>query len=558
MPLIKSLFLFLLGLIAFNAHAIDQIYNWNGLEFVRSGNAHHVHPASPQSTVLRGGWILDISDVEPKASASHAMPYKNSSNALVTVKPQIDPKKVSSRVAQGLKNAAAGAATTGNGYVALGALACGLFDCGSAIVALADWGIDQLKNDGSGDFGVPTPDPNAVVSNGWEYRSGGETWYPSSEAACQASAGWRTNSTRVYKYESTNDPFCILGHYGTNGTYYGSTTYSISAQRSSCTAGNYVVNGSCVSDAPSVNQSLETYLDSRYMGKGWDHHWAKMTAAIVAAGGNVFTDGTSTDITGPAIVPVSTSETKTSVSLVPGTTTPAPSGHTGPTESGTQTTTTTTTAHNKYNPAPMTSGSSGSPASGPSMETTQKTTTTTTITNNVTNITNIVNETTTEKDEAPAENATDTPLSAIPELYKQKYPDGLTGVFNDFKNRINTTSFVQLISALTPNISGAGTCPSWTIDLTWTPGGSMGRHTIGPDICWIWPILKIIVMVTTLFTVRRLIFGFSTAIGSFSQLPAEILNILMLLGFGEAMVIIGSALLIRFGLQLIPFVRLGS
>lgn len=52
--------------------------------------------------------------------------------------------------------------------------------------------------------------------------------------------------------------------------------------------------------------------------------------------------------------------------------------------------------------------------------------------------------------------------------------------------------------------------------------------------------------------------GFSTAIGSFSQLPAEILNILMLLGFGEAMTIIGAALLIRFGLQLIPFVRLGS
>lgn len=502
MRLIKSLAFFFVGLLAFNAHAIDSIYNWNGLEFVRSGNAHHVHPASPQSTVLRGGWILDISDVEPKATAKHLIPYKNQSNALVTVKPNIDPKKVSAKAAQALKSAAKGA-----GYLTLASIACEFADCSEAASALIDWGIDQLKNDGNGEFGVPTPDPNAVISTGWEYRSGGETWYPSPASACQASAGSRSNSNVTYKYESTDNPYCTLGSYSIGGTYQGSVTFFISGQRSSCAAGNYVVNGSCVSDAPSVTQPLQTYLDSRYMGKGWDHHWAKMTAAIVAAGGNVFTDGTSTDITGPAIVPVSTSESKTSVSLVPGTTTPAPAGHTGPTESGTQTTTTTTTAHNKYNPAPMTSGSSGSPASGPSMETTQKTTTTTSITNNVTNITNIVNETTTEKDEAPEENATDTPLTGIPELYKQKYPDGLTGVFNDFKNRINTTSFVQLIGSLTPNISGAGTCPSWTIDLTWTPGGSMGTHTIGQDFCWIWPILKIIVIVTTLFTVRRLIFG---------------------------------------------------
>lgn len=500
MPLIKSLAFVFVGLLAFNAHAIDSIYNWNGLEFVRSGNAHHVHPASPQSTVLRGGWILDISDVEPKASASHAMPYKNSSNALVTVKPHIDPRKVSASAASKIKEAAKAAGP--NPYLAVASIGCAFF-CD----ALIDWGVDQLKNDGNGEFGVPTPDPNAVISNGFEYRSGGDTWYPSASAACVASAGWRSNSSVTYKYESTNNPYCKLGAYSNDGKYQGSATFSISGQPSSCAAGNYVVNGSCVSDAPSVTQPLQTYLDSRYTGKGWDHHWAKMTAAIVASGGNVFTDGTSTDITGPAIVPVSTSETKTSVSLVPGTTTPAPSGHTGPTESGTQTTTTSTTAHNKYNPAPMTSGSSGSPASGPSMETTQKTTTTTTITNNVTNITNIVNETTTEKDEAPEENATDTPLTGIPELYKQKYPDGLTGVFNDFKNRINTTSFVQLIGSLTPNISGAGTCPSWTIDLTWTPGGSMGTHTIGQDFCWIWPILKIIVIVTTLFTVRRLIFG---------------------------------------------------
>ena len=43
-----------------------------------------------------------------------------------------------------------------------------------------------------------------------------------------------------------------------------------------------------------------------------------------------------------------------------------------------------------------------------------------------------------------------------------------------------------------------------------------------------------------------------------NSLPAEILNILGLLGVGYALGIITTALLIRFGLQLIPFVRLGS
>lgn len=45
---------------------------------------------------------------------------------------------------------------------------------------------------------------------------------------------------------------------------------------------------------------------------------------------------------------------------------------------------------------------------------------------------------------------------------------------------------------------------------------------------------------------------------SFGDLPAEIINILGLIGIGEAFAIIGAAILIRFLLQLIPFVRLGS
>lgn len=45
---------------------------------------------------------------------------------------------------------------------------------------------------------------------------------------------------------------------------------------------------------------------------------------------------------------------------------------------------------------------------------------------------------------------------------------------------------------------------------------------------------------------------------SWGSLPAELVNVLGLLGVGQALVIIGAAIAIRFGLQLIPFVRLGS
>lgn len=507
MSLIKSLLYVSAALFVFNAPAIAQTQipfdGHSGIEMIKQGNTYSWVPAqSGPGKGLTFASNAGVSTVEPKLSGDLRLPYANKAvDPKISLKIPVDQKKVAARVAQGLKNAVAAGASTGNGYVAVGALACGLFDCGSALVALADWGIDRLSISPDGSVEIPSHDPSLIVSTGYLWRGprGGPYIYPSPNAACNSS--WPTLTFQPTISGDTASCFSQAA---------GGVLGTVSRSPSSCPSGHLIdASGACFSpsEAPAIFQPLETYLNSRYIGNGWDSHWAKMTAEIVKNGGNVFTDGTSVDITGPAIIPVSVSEAKTPVNLVPGTTSPAPSGHTGPTESGTQTTTTTTTAKNTYKPAPMSPASSGGPAIGPSMTTAQETKTTTSITNNVTNITNIVNETTTEKDEAPEENATDTPLTGIPELYKQKYPDGLSGVFNDFKSKINTTSFVQLIGALTPNISGAGSCPSWTIDLTWTPGGSMGRHNIGQDFCWIWPILKIIVMVTALFTVRRLIFG---------------------------------------------------
>lgn len=52
--------------------------------------------------------------------------------------------------------------------------------------------------------------------------------------------------------------------------------------------------------------------------------------------------------------------------------------------------------------------------------------------------------------------------------------------------------------------------------------------------------------------------GIASHTGAFGSIPAVILNVCGLLHMGTCMAIIGSALVIRFILQLIPFVRFGS
>jgi hypothetical protein len=52
--------------------------------------------------------------------------------------------------------------------------------------------------------------------------------------------------------------------------------------------------------------------------------------------------------------------------------------------------------------------------------------------------------------------------------------------------------------------------------------------------------------------------GISTNLSAWGSIPADTLNVLGLLGVGQACTIITAAIGIRFALQLIPFTRLGS
>lgn len=72
--------------------------------------------------------------------------------------------------------------------------------------------------------------------------------------------------------------------------------------------------------------------------------------------------------------------------------------------------------------------------------------------------------------------------------------------------------------------------------------------------CWL--LEQLLKIVTT--ALQAIDFGGLANYAQNATLPGEILNILGLLGVGTAITIIVTAITIRLGLQLIPFVRLGS
>lgn len=74
---------------------------------------------------------------------------------------------------------------------------------------------------------------------------------------------------------------------------------------------------------------------------------------------------------------------------------------------------------------------------------------------------------------------------------------------------------------------------------------------------WSWPfdqMMQVVIAAAGAFDTSAI----TGSVAGWGQLPAELLNVLGLLGVGTALTIIGAAIVIRFGLQLIPFVRLGS
>ncbi|MDP9973675.1 hypothetical protein J2W39_004934 [Variovorax paradoxus] len=101
---------------------------------------------------------------------------------------------------------------------------------------------------------------------------------------------------------------------------------------------------------------------------------------------------------------------------------------------------------------------------------------------------------------------TDTPLPPVPDLYTRKYPQGMEGIYDEYKDQLKNTSLVQLAKQLMPNIGDGGTCPSWPINLNFATWAPYGVHDVAPP-CWIWDVAKAILILSALLLARALIFG---------------------------------------------------
>jgi len=99
---------------------------------------------------------------------------------------------------------------------------------------------------------------------------------------------------------------------------------------------------------------------------------------------------------------------------------------------------------------------------------------------------------------------TDPTMPERPKLYKQKYPDGIAGVWDKEMAGIKSTPIFSFLYSLNPNIGGAS-CPRWTF-----PSGRVLGIDVGGDLsvpCNVWFALRAIIVVSALLLARRLVFG---------------------------------------------------
>lgn len=95
----------------------------------------------------------------------------------------------------------------------------------------------------------------------------------------------------------------------------------------------------------------------------------------------------------------------------------------------------------------------------------------------------------------------------MPDLYEQKYENGLVGVWEEKKGALMSTQFINSATEMFGGVGGSGgTCPTWILDLNFGAAGNFGQGDISPP-CWIWSAMGLIFLTTACFTAWRMIFG---------------------------------------------------
>lgn len=352
----------------------------------------------------------------------------------------------------------------------------------------------------SGAWEECVPGPPPPKSDGYMYRyvsslnPGPIVWFPTASQACADHSA----KARV-AFVASNPTAQVLGSAVTQCAEPTATTridwkigqvtsysdYSASLYKgaaSSCAAGKYIWSDGSCHDEPQVTdvqyrpittdqaqQKFEGAIrDNNNKNIVWDairDYWDK--------GGQIEIDQP-LSVIGPAQSPASTTTTQT----------------TQQTANGPETHTTTSTTVINYNYA------------GDTVTVNQ---TTTNVTRNQAGDV-ISTSTTTKTPEANDEAPTDTPLPPVPDLYVRKYPNGMEGIYDQYKDQLKNTSLVQLASQLMPQVGDGGTCPSWPLNMNLASWAAYGVHDVAPP-CWIWGVAKAILILSALLLARALIFG---------------------------------------------------
>lgn len=89
-------------------------------------------------------------------------------------------------------------------------------------------------------------------------------------------------------------------------------------------------------------------------------------------------------------------------------------------------------------------------------------------------------------------------------FYQSAYPDGLQGIWNEHKAAITQSPIMSTLGILNPfsSLGNSGSYPIWEMTF-WM----LGTFDTGSSYFWIFPILRAFLLITTLFTIRSIIFG---------------------------------------------------
>lgn len=107
----------------------------------------------------------------------------------------------------------------------------------------------------------------------------------------------------------------------------------------------------------------------------------------------------------------------------------------------------------------------------------------------------------------PEDKAADTPLPEQANLYTKKYPEGIKGVWDAKKAQLQSSPLNQLVNVLLPPMAETGgTCPVFVLPASLAVWADFGDLDVSPP-CWIWGVLKALVIISALILARALVFG---------------------------------------------------